>query len=615
MPLAGLVSRTFIVISATIIVSGYVASASGHLSDWRVWFVTETLLAVLFVAGTSRAHNWPEPRTEAGPLTVREDRVFIWPLAGALAVSGVLNAVVFFATAPHAWDGLTYHLARVAYYLQHNSLDYYDANFWAQVTHPRNTAVLSLYSYLAGGRHEAGASIWQLIAYWSVPPVIFGITEEIGGTRREALFAALISGSLTIALVQAMAANNDMVLAAYSACVVYELLRYRTDGGIEHLALAASAAGLGIGSKVVFAAELVPAGVLALTILRGKGGARPWILGAACAAAACVLFVAPSGYVETTRLFGSPLGPQSVRVELAFAGRPLQYRLAEGSKNVLRHGVDFLSLDGLPRLRVFNAAQDALSALAAGLISRSGIHLESPPEARGAFESHRVQRAHESWSYFGVLGFALIWPSAIAALLRRRNRDRTLFACLAVLFLVTLAYAAAYDPWQGRYFLASAPYAVPLAGVWITARTRPARIYAVSIVWLASVSALCAVLLHTNSTLIPVSYVGHVQPSIFSLDRIGQMAKDAGHEEVFRRYEALVPRDATVAVLLPPEYPEYVLFGEGLTRRLVPINSFRLGRQPIPDNASFLVFVAALESPREGDTHLGDEWYLRRLAR
>ena len=68
-----------------------------------------------------------------------------------------------------------------------------------------------------------------------------------------------------------------------------------------------------------------------------------------------------------------------------------------------------------------------------------------------------------------------------------------------------------------------------------------------------------------------------------------------------------------MAVSLPEESDEYPLFEEGLTRRLIPINSFRLGRQPLPDVADYLLFSSAVTPVQPADVHLGEDWYLRTL--
>ena len=83
--------------------------------------------------------------------------------------------------------------------------------------------------------------------------------------------------------------------------------------------------------------------------------------------------------------------------------------------------------------------------------------------------------------------------------------------------------------------------------------------------------------------------------------------------EPVKRYEALVPPGATVAVCLLEDALEYPLFGEKLTRTLIPVNSFLKGLQPIPANADFLLFTSQILTPLRDDEFLGETWYLRKL--
>jgi hypothetical protein len=621
-PLATVTAVLFLVVAGTLTVCGYAASAFHRLNDGRVWIAGSALVlaAAVLVAGrrvapdADRTGRTPGSDLDA-PATF--DRLLIVPMIAATAIAGILNAVVALVAAPHAWDALTYHLTRVAYYLQHNSFDFYDANYWAQVVHPLGSTALMAYTFLATG-NEHVAALWQYAAYWITVVTVFGVAIESGHTRRQALFAALLFALFTQSLMQASVPENDVLLAACGAIVVYALLRYRRDRSTVTLAVAAAACAIGIGIKASFVLNLPLFAASAVFALRGDGGVdwRAWMRLAICAIAATLLFVLPSGYLTNMRRFGSPLGPETVREEHAMTGRPIAFQLREGTKNVLRFGLNFVSLDGFPRLTIVNRAQDALHALPAFALPKLGIDLEHPDNGeRGRFLYERIASAHEVHSYWGVLGFALVWWSVIAAAFDRRARSEVrLLAWLTIGFLLMQSYFSIYDQWRGRYFLTAGAFAAPVAARWFSVRTPFARAYVVAIVWVACLSAITAVVLRSNRMLVSVRYEGYARPSIFQLDRIGQMMQNRpGYEDAVRRFESLVAPDATVAVYLEPASFEYPLFGEGLTRRLMPINSFRSGRQPIPADADVLVFSSTLEAPRDGDVHLGADWYLRRL--
>ena len=127
---------------------------------------------------------------------------------------------------------------------------------------------------------------------------------------------------------------------------------------------------------------------------------------------------------------------------------------------------------------------------------------------------------------------------------------------------------------------------------------------------------MSAVVLSDNSPLISMRGRTSSITSVFTLDRIGQLVRsDTSYYEAIKRFESLVPDDATVAVCLRENQYEYPLFGRHLTRTLIPINSFDRGLQPIPPTADYLIYnPEPFPYASSDDIHLGTDWYLRRLT-
>lgn len=605
----------YLVAFGVIVVSGDIASAAHRLRSPGVWLIGS---AAAFAAAAVLARRFPGGARAAAPRAVGrgEHRDVLAPMVAAIAATGAANLVVLLGTAPNGIDGLDYHLARLGYYLQQNSFAYYDADFWAQVVHPLNSTILSAHAYLTGGGSERLASVWQYLSYWAAIAAVFGITERLTGDGRRALFSALLFGLLTQALMQSNAAGNDMILAALAAAALFELLAYDADPRPHHLGFAAVAIGLGLGTKASFAIAAVP--LLGAALFVTVRAPRPrqtagWL--AAFLVGAAAVFVVPAGYVTTVQRFGSPIGPADARARHSFADRGVRYAAIEGGKNVLRLGADFLSLDGLPRIDAVNRAQRALREPVRAATTAVGIDLERPNDIRAPFAYDRIASANEVHSYWGVLGIALVWASVFGVLIRRPDGTPLLLAAMTLAFLVLEAFSGPYDPWRGRFFLIAAAFATPLASRWLGARGI-GRVYLVAVVWLGCVSALTAVAFRSNRPLLSASYQGHVRPSVFALDRIGQMTTNVpSYEEPLRRYERLVPSDATVAVALIAESPEYLFFGPRLGRTLRPINSFEHGLQPVPSDAAFLLLSRQVLAPRPDDEDLGAGLYLRRTAR
>jgi hypothetical protein len=99
------------------------------------------------------------------------------------------------------------------------------------------------------------------------------------------------------------------------------------------------------------------------------------------------------------------------------------------------------------------------------------------------------------------------------------------------------------------------------------------------------------------------------------MDRIAQLTSNYEDlQQPIELFEQLVPIDSIVAISLKKDSCyEYPLFGERLTREIIPINSFRDGLQPIPEQARYLLYDESYPYPSIRDRYLGAGWYLRKL--
>ncbi|MCL5995859.1 MAG: glycosyltransferase family 39 protein, partial [Chloroflexi bacterium] len=191
---------------------------------------------------------WAQLRCGYAHLSAAERRL-IAPLLFTVAVLAAVSFDLVRNTAPHNWDSMTYHLARMAYYLQYGNLNYFDANYWAQVTQPKNSTVLVLYTYLVSGRNENLTQLVQFIAYGVAILAIYGICRRLGRDRFSSLFAALVFALLTECLMEAITTQNDMLLTAFTGIAVYGLLAFRERRMRRYLVLSGISVGICIGIK------------------------------------------------------------------------------------------------------------------------------------------------------------------------------------------------------------------------------------------------------------------------------------------------------------------------------------------------------------------------------
>lgn len=614
----------FIFLTSQIILLGYLLSHFNCLALARAWMagsctwlflaLAARRLAVARGQGTcAAAQDALSPRawlTEIASWPRLEKLLVLPPLFSALLLMALGLALIAF-TVPHESDSLGYHLARMAYYYQHGNLRFFDADYWAIVAHPTNPAILMLYSFVASGGNESLLPLVQWIAYGVSIAAVYGITRRLGVSRAWSLLAASLFALLPDALLESMAAENDLILTAYIACAVLFIAEFACTLRTRYLGLAGVSAALALGVKSSALLCLPALGVVVVfALVEAAKNSRPrfiprltvFTLGFCLAAGALVL---PAGYLENWRRFGNPVGPPEVVSSHSYAAANSGQAVKYGAMNLLRYAFDFLSLDGLQ----FHFAEELQFRVRKPLVRACviyGLFLDRPTGSRFAFSFYRNPMAHEDRSYWGILGFGLLWLSVPLAIFGR-SKAAIWFAAATLAFLFAQAFLASYDFWRGRYFITGGVWACPLAACVLAKSGRGWRTYAAAVVLLGCLSAWSAFLFRN-------SYVLRRGGGLFHPDRLAEMLADqpaliAPYKEFDRR----VPAGATVAVAAPRDLCEYALFGPKLQRRILPVNSFLHGLLPIPPEAQFYLYQGSAPQPTATDIPLGAGWYLRRI--
>jgi hypothetical protein len=239
-------------------------------------------LGAATLAARRGALRWPRLRRPRHPAA--------WALVATLAVLPAISATLY---APNTWDSMTYHLARVAHWLQHRTVAAYPTSIVRQVSSPPGAEYLILVLQAVTGTDRLDAFV-QLGAWLALVAGAPRLARRLGAPARLAPWAAVLAGSAPMALLQASSTQNDLVAAAMALALVEAALPFvharrrwrRTD-----LLVAASAVAAGLLVKptsLVAAAPFALWGALGLArTLRDRGVARA-LLGGLGAGAAVV---------------------------------------------------------------------------------------------------------------------------------------------------------------------------------------------------------------------------------------------------------------------------------------------------------------------------------------
>ena len=602
-------------------------------------------------------------------------------LFGTLLVLAITNLLLVLFTVPNEWDSMTGHLNRVMQYVQRGTMRHFGGTNWNIDTYPKSVCNLQIYGFLMTGRFENGFKLIHHLSYWVGIVAVFGIVQRLAVLRGQApslsasFFCALAYALLPDFLVQAITTETDIVLTAYLSVLLYMLFVYRVSetlsptevGGNGFIApdfsrgqrdnrylwLSAMAFGLAFGHKITFALLLPSVFVIMIyTVFWSESIAitfgRTLRLGTAIVVAVC-LWTLPTGYLKNIDVYGHPIGPPTAlkhqSVERAGSKKNL---LIQGSRNVIRYGYDHFNLDGIRNLEAGAELNTLMREPAVYLEDKLHMGLDEVTEfSIQPFAFDRRFIFYNANPYWGMIGFGLIFPLLVLVLIRFVRSTPHLFLGLAFgLHFVALAFSAPYDPFKGRYFIETGLFGItflsllfldPKIRVDVSGRSADAestpgdaslgRTIWKSYVGLATVvgcvSALLCVFLNIRA--LPFGWRG--LPSAFVGDRVKMMT--IGRPDVYipyKRFDELVPDTATVALGTINDDYEYPLYGPNLSRRLIPINPFEKGVQPIPNEAQYLFFAKSVIKPQPGDIRLGtdttmtenvvvpgEDYYLRKL--
>ncbi len=640
----------FVLFTGSIIPAGFVLSAVDLTANTFAWITGNfVILGLHFLL-------WPRLTGPWQPFSVRAvaaDRLatfWIWfgglapylktlfsLLIGTLLVVGVTNLLLVLFTVPNEWDSMTGHLNRVVRYIQRGTMAHFGGTNWNMDTYPKSVSTIQIYSYLISGQIENAFKLIHHASYWIAVVAVFGTAQRIGRNLSASFLCALAFSLFLDFLMQAITTETDIVLTAYLGCLLYFLYTYQATRLDKYLYLAGLVFGIALGHKVTFVLLLPSVFVIMIYTVFLAQDVRIFFTRTLKLGVAILLAVGfyalPTGYIKNIQVFGHPIGPPTALQHQSVERAGTLRNLAEqGSRNFVRYGYDFFNLDGIRNAQWGYDLNTQIRRPIVKLEDKLGMRLDE--ETDFSIVPFSFQRRFEFYNanpYWGIFGFALILPLVVLTFLRVFNsRPHWFLAAAIFLHFVAISYSAPYDPFKGRYFIETGMlgslFLLMLFSNHRFSILKPRRWvwkgYVGLVVVLACVSAVMSVYLNIRS--LPLSAYGY--PSAFGADRMAfQTFARPDTYPAYRAFDSLVPQQATVALGTINDDFEYPLYGKDLSRKLISINPFEQGVQPIPPEAGYLFFDKSVIAPKPGDIRLGtdttmtnlivkgEDYYLRKL--
>lgn len=332
--------------------------------------------------------------------------------AGFLAFLAAATLVTALAAPVNSWDSMTYHLPRVAHWIQNGSVDFYPTHVIRQLVFGPLAEFGILHLQILTGS-DANSNLVQWFAFVGSGVAASLISAQLGATPRGQLIAAAFACSFPSAVLEASGTLNDCVITFWflvGCHFALDVVARKADRERAAPAWFAASVGLAILTKGSAYFFFLPLVVWAVGSEFASGRAR----GLRCLATVGFAVIALNGaqLARTWSVFGTP-------VQVPAVSRPPPLAFSGVASNFLRNAAVHLGSS-------FEPANQVVEKAARGLHSLFGI---DPDDRRFTLPMTRFSvpatRNHENDGrslthvVFAWVAFALLFRGAHSAPERR----------------------------------------------------------------------------------------------------------------------------------------------------------------------------------------------------
>lgn len=153
----------------------------------------------------------------------KSEKALIWIM---LAILGILSLVLLFGaifTVPYNYDSMTYHLARIGYWIDHKSVAHYITNIDRQVYSPVFAEYNLLHMMLLSG-NDTFLNFFQYFCMFASAYFIYKCAQKLGVNQLFSFFGAFIFMLMPLTISQSITTQNDLFAALIFILFVYKLL-------------------------------------------------------------------------------------------------------------------------------------------------------------------------------------------------------------------------------------------------------------------------------------------------------------------------------------------------------------------------------------------------------
>ncbi|OGI31282.1 MAG: hypothetical protein A2287_05480 [Candidatus Melainabacteria bacterium RIFOXYA12_FULL_32_12] len=519
---------------------------------------------------------------------IKKDKILLL-LAIFFIFSSLIGLFLTFIAPTNSWDSMAYHLARIGFWIQNQTLAHFETSSIRQIILPINSEILILWSMVFLKRDYL--SIFpQYLAYLGCIFTIFTYLRYLKVSTRRILWTIFILASFPAVILESTSAQTNLLVAFFLLVSLYLFIYGVKENSKKALIFSAIAFSidLGIKTSVVFFVPIFGIIYLLISAREKKKLFYKPITVFIAASIPAFLILSSYNYILNYIDFGNFLGTKfyvyrhSISLCFkAFTANLIRYLLIF---------VDFTGIDAANKLTPYYID-----------IKNSLFHMFSLKNSDGLLFldiSKPNTMIHESLAKFGILGFILLIPFMLkySFIKMTHKKDKMFYISLTGLitigFLLTISTLMGFCIWNNRYLLS----AVVLSSILL------ALSYNRKITLQKSIITLVIIF---NYSVIPVSNVSkpflQVCQTLFEYNftdfRNVIRLRDEAHFQdkmyfypIIKYLEETIPDNSKVGLIFSDDDWYYPLFEENPTWKIYPLRYELLVKKENYNDYDFLIF-------------------------
>ncbi len=190
------------------------------------WLVVFFVCVLLYVKNGGSIQSWKkadEVAEDDGNFKKKDADLLYKIMLGILMILSLTLLVGAVFTVPYNYDSMSYHLARIGYWIDHQSVEHYICNIDRQVYSPVFAEYNLLHMMLLGG-NDTFVNFLQYISMFGAAYFIYHSARALGTNRTFSMFGAFVFMTMPLTISQSITTQNDLFVTVFFAIFVYLLI-------------------------------------------------------------------------------------------------------------------------------------------------------------------------------------------------------------------------------------------------------------------------------------------------------------------------------------------------------------------------------------------------------